>query len=275
MGLFDGARRPASSPRPRTSPGCSTRRCVLVVDAASAGPLGGRAGARLRHLRPRRADRRRDPQPGRLATGTRRSAATALEETGLPVLGVLRRATRRDARRATWAWSRPPNGAPRPSRRSTASARWSPTRATCEAARSRWPHTAGPLAADAWDPAAEPDAPRGRPRIAVAGGAAFTFRYAETRGAAGGGRGRGRTVRPAARQRAAAGDRRGRTSAAGSPRCYAAELSANEPLRRRGRRASDGPDLRRVRRACCTWPGGWTTRRCAGCWTPRPDDRRG
>jgi cobyrinic acid a,c-diamide synthase len=44
--------------------------------------------------------------------------------------------------------------------------------------------TAGPLAAAAWDPAAEICAVGGplggRPRVAVAGGAAFTFGYAET-----------------------------------------------------------------------------------------------
>lgn len=39
--------------------------------------------------------------------------------------------------------------------------------------------TAPPLAADPWDPAAEVAPVPGRPRIAVAGGAAFSFSYAE------------------------------------------------------------------------------------------------
>ena len=45
-----------------------------------------------RTLRPGGPDRRGDPQPGRLATGTRRSCATRCDEVGVPVLGVLRRA---------------------------------------------------------------------------------------------------------------------------------------------------------------------------------------
>ena len=68
MGLFDGAHRRASASF------ASTAHVARLLGAPvragrrrrGAGPLGRRAGARVRHLRPRRADRRRDPQPGRL-----------------------------------------------------------------------------------------------------------------------------------------------------------------------------------------------------------------
>ena len=56
-----------------------------------AGPVGGGAGGRVRRLRPAGADRRGDPEPGRLGTGTSEILRAALDELGVPVLGALRR----------------------------------------------------------------------------------------------------------------------------------------------------------------------------------------
>ncbi|WP_436770943.1 cobyrinate a,c-diamide synthase [Yinghuangia sp. YIM S09857] len=95
---------------------------------------------------------------------------------------------------------------------------------------------AGPLAAEPWDPVREtetgssPEARRARPRIAVAGGAAFTFGYAETTellAAA------GAEVVPLDPLRDAdlPEHTAGLVIGGGFPEVYAADLSANEKLR--------------------------------------------
>lgn len=89
--------------------------------------------------------------------------------------------------------------------------------------------TAGPLSADAWSPPCEP-APAARPVVAVAGGAAFTFGYAETSELLAAAGAQVVTVDPLRDEALPTG-----TSAlvigGGFPEEHAAELSANERLR--------------------------------------------
>ncbi|WP_254716497.1 cobyrinate a,c-diamide synthase [Actinomadura sp. WMMB 499] len=92
--------------------------------------------------------------------------------------------------------------------------------------------SAPPIAAGAWDPAAavEVRTGAGRPRVAVAGGAAFTFGYAENEellAAAG-----AEVVRfDPLRDEALPAGTRGVVVGGGFPEVYAAELAANERLR--------------------------------------------
>ncbi|MBX6766811.1 MAG: cobyrinate a,c-diamide synthase [Actinomadura rubrobrunea] len=91
--------------------------------------------------------------------------------------------------------------------------------------------SAPPLAAAPWEPPAAEEARGERPRIAIAGGPAFTFGYAENEElleAAG-----AEVVRfdPLRDERLPSGTR-GVVIGGGFPEMYAAELSANEPLRR-------------------------------------------
>nr|WP_231116181.1 cobyrinate a,c-diamide synthase [Motilibacter rhizosphaerae] len=91
--------------------------------------------------------------------------------------------------------------------------------------------TAPPLSAAAWDPrVAVGDPVPGRPRIAVASGAAFTFSYAETAELL---RAAGAEVVPVdpLRDESLPEGARGLVVGGGFPEMYAAELSANEPLR--------------------------------------------
>ena len=90
--------------------------------------------------------------------------------------------------------------------------------------------TAPPLDADAWDPAAEVTAVRGRPRIAVASGEAFTFGYAENAELL---TAAGADVVPVdpLRDEALPSGTAGLVIGGGFPEVYATELSANETLR--------------------------------------------
>jgi cobyrinic acid a,c-diamide synthase len=90
--------------------------------------------------------------------------------------------------------------------------------------------TAPPLDAAAWDPAGEVAAVSGRPRIAVAGGPAFTFGYAENAELLAAAGAEVVTVDPL-RDEALPDGTAGLVIGGGFPEVYAAELSANESLR--------------------------------------------
>lgn len=90
--------------------------------------------------------------------------------------------------------------------------------------------TAPPLAAAPWEPAAEVRATPGRPRIAVAGGPAFTFGYAENAELLAAAGAEVVVVDPL-RDEALPDRTAGLVVGGGFPEVYAAELSANESLR--------------------------------------------
>jgi cobyrinic acid a,c-diamide synthase len=90
--------------------------------------------------------------------------------------------------------------------------------------------TAPPLDATPWDPAVEVRAVPGRPRIAVAGGPAFTFGYAENLELLAATGADVVTVDPLRDDALPAGTA-GLVMGGGFPEVYAAELSANESLR--------------------------------------------
>jgi cobyrinic acid a,c-diamide synthase len=86
------------------------------------------------------------------------------------------------------------------------------------------------LEATAWDPAVEVDASAGRPRIALAGGAAFTFGYAENVELLSAAGADVVSVDPL-RDEVLPPGTDGLVLGGGFPEVYAAELSANEALR--------------------------------------------
>ncbi|MEW5630481.1 cobyrinate a,c-diamide synthase [Streptomyces hydrogenans] len=154
----------------------------------------------------------------------------ALEESGVPVLGVLRRAP------AVATPSRHLGLIPVAERQAQAvdavAAQAEQVRSGCDLegllalARS-----APPLDAEAWAPPAAPPPAERRPVVAVAGGAAFTFSYAE----------HGELLRAAGaevvtfdplRDESLPEGTSGLVIGGGFPEMYAAELAANEPLRK-------------------------------------------
>ncbi|MFJ9209128.1 cobyrinate a,c-diamide synthase [Streptomyces sp. NPDC102264] len=157
----------------------------------------------------------------------------ALDESGVPVMGVLRRAD------GVAAPSRHLGLVPVAERRAEAvgsmrelAAR---VRAGCDLeALLALARSAPALDVTPWEPAVEPVAPvagAGRPVIAVAGGSAFTFSYAEHTellAAA------GADVVPfdPLRDEELPAGTRGLVIGGGFPEVYAPELSANEPLRK-------------------------------------------
>lgn len=90
--------------------------------------------------------------------------------------------------------------------------------------------SAPPLATPAWDPAAEVTESADRPRIALAGGAAFTFGYAENAELLTAAGAEVVTVDPLRDEKLPPGTD-GLVLGGGFPEVYAAELSANESLR--------------------------------------------
>ncbi|MEU8817125.1 cobyrinate a,c-diamide synthase [Actinoplanes sp. NPDC048796] len=161
----------------------------------------------------------------------------ACEEVGTPVLGALRRAD------AVAAPSRHLGLVPAAERRAEA-------RASVDALASlvaasvdldevaAIAASAPPLAVRPWDPAsASPSA--GRPVVALAGGPAFSFAYAETAELLAGAGAEVVTVDPLRDEKLPAGTR-ALVVGGGFPEVYAAELSANEPLRAEVRALADG-----------------------------------
>ncbi|MDJ0461815.1 cobyrinate a,c-diamide synthase [Streptomyces sp. H27-C3] len=160
----------------------------------------------------------------------------ALDESGVPVLGALRRV--KQVRTPSRHLGLVPVAERRAEAVEAVVALAEQVRAGCDLeALLALARSAPALAGDAWDPAAVagrpdgPDAERGRrPVVAVAAGAAFTFSYAEhgeLLAAA------GAEVVPfdPLRDEALPEGARGVVVGGGFPEVYAPELSANEPLR--------------------------------------------
>jgi cobyrinic acid a,c-diamide synthase len=200
---------------------------VLVVDAAAQ----GRSVAALVH------GFRSFPPGTRIAgvvlnrVGSQRHAELlrdALEEVGTPVLGVLRRAD------AVAAPARHLGLVPVMERRTEAQAS---VAALAElvatsvnlAAVLAVARSAPPLPATAWSAHAASPTP-GRPVVAVAGGAAFTFSYAETTELLAGAGAEVAMVDPLRDEALPAGTR-ALVVGGGFPEVYASELAANVPLR--------------------------------------------
>ncbi|MGW4056077.1 cobyrinate a,c-diamide synthase [Streptomyces sp. NPDC004779] len=155
----------------------------------------------------------------------------ALGESGVPVLGVLRRAP------AVATPSRHLGLIPVAERQAQAveavAAQAEQVRAGCDLdALLALARSAPPLDTEAWSPVVGAPAPAGRrPVVAVAGGAAFTFSYAEHTELL---RAAGAEVVPfdPLRDEALPEGTRGLVIGGGFPEMYAAELAANEPLRK-------------------------------------------
>jgi cobyrinic acid a,c-diamide synthase len=152
----------------------------------------------------------------------------ACEEVGTPVLGALRRAG------AVAAPSRHLGLVPAAERRAEARASVDALATLVAAAVdldeiAAIARSAPPLAAEPWSPAAEDPVP-GRPTVALAGGPAFSFSYAETAELLVGAGANVVTVDPLRDEKLPDGTR-ALVVGGGFPEVYAAELSANEPLR--------------------------------------------
>lgn len=156
----------------------------------------------------------------------------ALDGAGVPVLGALRRDT------AVGTPSRHLGLVPVAERRADAvdavRALAARLRAGCDMeALLALARSAPPLADEPWDPweaAAGPAAPGARPVVAVAGGAAFTFSYAEHLELLAAAGAEVVTFDPLRDERLPPGAA-GLVIGGGFPEMYAPELSANEPLR--------------------------------------------
>ena len=153
----------------------------------------------------------------------------ACEEVGTPVLGALRRAD------AVAAPSRHLGLVPAAERAAEAQASVDALATLIAAAVdldeiAAIARSAPPLTATPWSPLADDPVP-GRPVVALAGGPAFSFSYAETAELLAGAGAEVVTVDPLRDEKLPAGTR-ALVVGGGFPEVYAAQLSANEPLRR-------------------------------------------
>ena len=152
----------------------------------------------------------------------------ACEEVGTPVLGALRRAD------AVAAPSRHLGLVPAAERRAEAQASVDALATLVAAAVdldevAASARSAPPLTATPWSPLAADPVP-GRPVVALAGGPAFSFSYAETAELLAGAGAEVVTVDPLRDEKLPDGTR-ALVVGGGFPEVFAAELSANEPLR--------------------------------------------
>ena len=152
----------------------------------------------------------------------------ACEEVGTPVLGALRRAD------AVAAPSRHLGLVPAAERRAEALSSVDALATLIAAAVdldavAAIARSAPPLTAEPWDPRSADPVP-GRPVVALAGGPAFSFSYAETAELLSGAGASVVTVDPVHDEKLPDGTR-ALVVGGGFPEVYAAELSANEPLR--------------------------------------------
>ena len=153
----------------------------------------------------------------------------ACEEVGTPVLGALRRAD------AVAAPSRHLGLVPAAERAAEAQASVDALATLIAAAVDQdeiaaIARSAPPLTATPWSPLADDPVP-GRPVVALAGGPAFSFSYAETAELLTGAGAEVVTVDPLRDEKLPPGTR-ALVVGGGFPEVYAAQLSANEPLRR-------------------------------------------
>lgn len=236
MGLYDGAAGAGEFASTAHVAKLLNAPVVLVVDAASA----GRSVAALVHgfVTYDPAVRVGGVILNRVGSDRHEEICrAAIEETGLPVLGVLRR----DDGVATPSrhLGLVPVAERRPEAVATVERLGALVTASCDLrGLVALANTAGPLTAEPWTPAAG-DTPaaagtRGasaETRIAIAGGPAFTFGYAENEellAAAG-----AEVVRfDPLRDSALPPGTKGVVIGGGFPEAYAADLAANEPLRR-------------------------------------------
>jgi cobyrinic acid a,c-diamide synthase len=226
MGLYDGRTGEGDTGSTAHVAGLLDAPVILVVDAAAQ----GRSVAALVHGF-------RSFGTVRLAgvilnrVGSERHEAIlreACEEVGTPVLGALRRAD------AVAAPSRHLGLVPAAERRSEATASVAALASLVTAAVDldavlAVARSAPPLTATPWSPEAQDPVP-GRPVVAIAGGPAFTFAYAETAELLTGAGAEVVTVDPL-RDEALPEGIRALVVGGGFPEVYASELSANEPLR--------------------------------------------
>jgi cobyrinic acid a,c-diamide synthase len=229
MGLYDGAAGAGEFASTAHVAKLLGAPVVLVVDAASA----GRSVAALVHgfVTYDPAVRVGGVILNRVGSDRHEEICrAAVEETGLPVLGVLRR--RDDVATPSRHLGLIPAAERRPEAVATVERLGALVTEACDLrGLVALAHTAAPLTAEPWEPPAPAADTRVRARIAIAGGPAFTFGYAENEellAAAG-----AEVVRfDPLRDPALPPETGGIVIGGGFPETYAAELSANEPLRR-------------------------------------------
>ncbi|XVQ09274.1 cobyrinate a,c-diamide synthase [Spirillospora sp. CA-255316] len=232
MGLFDGAAEQGGFASTAHVAGLLDAPVVLVVDAAAA----GRSVAATVHGFRTYDERVRlgGVILNRIGSdGHERMCRDAVEELGVPVLGALRR--RDDVETPSRHLGLIPAAERSAEAVATVERLGDLVASSCDLDAVRaLARSAPPLPASApWEPGAQVSAPPqgGRPRIAVAGGPAFTFGYAENEElleAAGAEVVRFDPLRDERLPDATSGVVIG----GGFPEMYASELSANEPLRR-------------------------------------------
>jgi cobyrinic acid a,c-diamide synthase len=226
MGLYDGRAGAGDTGSTAQVAALLDAPVVLVVDAAAQ----GRSVAALVHgFRSFGTVRMAGVILNRVGSDRHESILReACEEVGTPVLGALRRVD------AVAAPSRHLGLLPAAERRAEARASVDAL-ATLVAAAVDLDEVAAiaasapALAAQPWDPVAASPVP-GRPVVALAGGPAFSFSYAETAELLRGAGAEVVTVDPLRDEKLPAGTR-ALVVGGGFPEVYATQLSANEPLR--------------------------------------------